>query len=148
MFGPSASGSAAVSALENPVHFAAGSIQDLIVTAFGIPEHLIDHKKGEEVHLAYAKYLALVDALDKLSTMSALRTWKHNNTNDDVVEVFMSKSVYFKYYAKIFSLLDHYPAMKKWLKNADGVPADSHDPHYAFSVCSECILDIIQGLSP
>jgi len=101
-------------------------LQASFETALGIYKHLIDCKKGGDVCLAYAKYLALVDALDKLSTMSASETWKHNNTNDDIVEVFMSKSVYFKYHAKIFPLLDHYPAMKKWLENADGVPADSH----------------------
>ena len=74
MSGPSTSGFAAVSALEKPVHFAVGSIQDLIVTALGIPEPLIDYKKGGDVCLACAKYLALVDSLDKLSTMSASRT--------------------------------------------------------------------------
>ena len=77
------------------------------------------------MRVAYAKYLALLDALDKLSTMSALGTWKHNNTNEDVVEVFVSKSVYFRNHAKVFPLLVHYPAMEQWLENADGASADS-----------------------
>jgi hypothetical protein len=107
---PSASASASA-AVSTSVHFPAGSIRDLIATALDIPEHLIDCKKGGDIRVAYAKYLALIDALDKLSTMSALGTWKHNNTNDDVVEVFMSKSAYFKSHSKTFPLLDHYPAM-------------------------------------
>ena len=135
MSGPSASGSvvpsaftsasADASALANPVHFAAGSIRDLIATTLEIPEHLIDRKKGGDICVAYAKYLALMDALDKLSTMSALGTWKPNSTNDDVVEVFVSKSVYFRNHAKVFPLLVHYPAMVQWLENEDGAPADS-----------------------
>jgi hypothetical protein len=116
---------ATVSASEQPVYFAAGSIRDLIVIALGIPAHLIDRKKGGDIRVAYAKYLALLDALDKLSTMSASGAWKHNNTNDDVVEVFVSKSVYFRNHAKVFPLLVHYPAMQQWLENAAGAPSDS-----------------------
>jgi hypothetical protein len=119
----SASASAAMSASAQPVHFAAGSIRDLIVTALGIPEHLIDRKKGGDLRVAYAKYVALSDALEKLSTMSALGGWKHKNTNDDVVEVFMSKSAYFKSHSKTFPLLKHYPAMQKWFDNpAEALP--------------------------
>ena len=62
--------------------------------------------------MAYVKYLAIVDTLEKLSRLSAKRTWKHNNTNDNVVEVFVSKSVYFRNHAKVFPLLVHYPAME------------------------------------
>ena len=123
---PSAfSASAAVSASEKSVHFVAGSIRDLIVTALQIPDHLIDRKRGGDMRVAYAKYLALVDALSKLSTMSASGTWKHKYTNDDVVEVFMSKSAYFRGHAKTFPLLVLYPAMTKWLENEAGAPADS-----------------------
>src|SRR5882672_8449030 len=128
MSGPSASGSVSafdIPALAKPVHFAAGSIRDLIANALGIPEHLIDRKKGGDIRVAYAKYLALVDALDNLSTMSASGTWKHNNTHDDVIEVFMSKSAYFKSHSKTFPLLDHYPAMREWLENKADAPADS-----------------------
>ena len=121
----SASASAAVSVSEKPVHFAAGSIRDLIVTALGIPEHLIDRKKGGDLHVAYAKYVALFDALEKLSTMSASGGWKHKNTNDDVVEVFMSKSAYFKSHSKTFPLLKHYPAMQKWFDNPAEALTDS-----------------------
>ena len=98
MSGPSASGSVVptsafdMPALAKPVHFAAGSIRDLIATALEIPEHLIDRKKGGDIRVAYVKYLALREALDTLSTLSASGTWKQKNTNDDVIEVFVAKS--------------------------------------------------------
>ena len=129
--GPSASSSmvpsaaAVVSASARPVYFAAGSMRDLIVTALRIPDHLIDHKKGGDMRVAYAKYLAIRDALDNLSLMSGSGTWKHNNIHDDVIEVFVSKSVYFRNHANVFPLLVHYPAMKGWFeKTADTVEAD------------------------
>jgi len=119
------SASAAVSVSENPVYFPAGSIRDLIVIALGIPDHLIDRKKGGDMRVAYAKYLAVLDALDNLSLMSGSGTWKHKNTHDDVIEVFISKSVYFRNHSKVFPLLVHYPAMKEWLeKTADTVEVD------------------------
>jgi hypothetical protein len=115
----------APAAVSAPVYFTAGSMRDLIVTALGIPDHLIDRKKGGDMHVAYAKYLAIRDALDNLSLMSGSGTWKHNNTHDDVIEVFVSKSVYFRNHANIFPLLVHYPAMKGWFeKTADTVEAD------------------------
>ena len=64
--------------------------------------------------MAYAKYLGVLDALDKLSLLSGSGTWKHNNTHDDVIEVFVSKYVYFRNHAKVFPLLVHYPAMQEW----------------------------------
>jgi len=119
------SASAAMPASNPLVYFVAGSIRDIIVTTLGIPEHLINRKKGGDIRVAYAKYLAIVDTLEKLSQLSAKGTWKHNNTNDDVIEVFVSKSVYFRNHAKVFPLLVHYPAMEQWLENADGASADS-----------------------
>ena len=75
--------------------------------------------------MAYAKYLEVLDALDKLSLLSGSGTWKHNNTHDDVIEVFASKSVYFRNNAKVFPLLVHYPAMQEWFdKTPDTVEAD------------------------
>ena len=68
------SASAAMPASNPPVYFVAGSIRDLIATALGIPEHLINRKKGADVRVAYAKYLAIVDTLEKLSQLSAKGT--------------------------------------------------------------------------
>jgi len=127
-----ASASAAMPLSNPPVYFAAGSIRDLIVTTLGISEHLINRKKGADVRVAYAKYLAIVDTLEKLSQLSANGTWKHDNTNDDVVEVFVSKSVYFRNHSKIFPLLVYYPAMQEWLeKTPETVEADSTDAERA-----------------
>jgi len=101
-----------------------GSIQAIISATLEIPDHLIDRKNGIDIHLAYAKYLAIADALDNLSDMFRSGTWKLNHTNDDVIEVFIAKSSYFRNHAKVFPLVVHYSAMKKWLERAEGAPAD------------------------
>lgn len=49
--------------------------------------------------------------------------WPHQKlTNDDIIEVFVSKSAYFRSYAKIFPLVKQYPAMEKWLRNDNNGP--------------------------
>jgi hypothetical protein len=44
--------------------------------------------------------------------------------NDDFIEVFCSKSNYFRYYKKSFSQVSGHSAMQKWLQNNDDSPSD------------------------
>ena len=104
--------------------FAKGSIQDLIATELDIPAHLCDRTRGD-LRMAYAKYMALTNAIATLSKMTIAGTWIHKYTNDDVIEVFMSKSMYFRNHSKVFPMLNRYPAMEQWLENAADAPADS-----------------------
>lgn len=100
-----------------------GSIQELIVNVLDIPSHLTDRSKSD-IRMAYAKYRAYLDASKTLSKMATSGTWTHKTTNDDVIEVFFSKSMYFKSHSKVFPLLNRYPAMEKWLQNEDDAPSD------------------------
>jgi hypothetical protein len=53
-------------------------------------------------------------------------TWTHRSpTNDDIIEVFTSKSTYFKYYAKLFPKVPLFPAAQKWLRSDDDASSDS-----------------------
>ena len=114
--------SAAAPSSEQQNHLPLGSIQAIIAATLEIPDHLIDRTKGNDIHLAYAKYLAIADALAKLSSMSRSGTWKLKNTNDNVIEIFLAKSSYFRNYTKCFSLVKHYPDMKEWLGGVEGAP--------------------------
>ena len=69
-----------------------GSIRAIVAATLEISDHLIDRTKGNDICLAYAKYLAIADALAKLSSMSRSGTWKLKNTNDDVIKIFVAKS--------------------------------------------------------
>ena len=114
----------AVAPVSDEDHFPPGSIWAIFAATLEIPDHLIDWKKGNDICLAYAKHLAILNALDKLSEMSRSGTWKLNNTNDDVVEIFLAKSSYYRNHTKVFPLAKYYPAMKKWLEEAEDALAD------------------------
>ena len=99
-------------------------VSQLIRTTLNIPFHLTqlsDHKS--DLRIAYAKYLAIFDTLDVLDKMRKANTWTQKSTFTDVVEVFMSKSVYHRAPSKIFPSVPNYPLMEKWLLNTDDAPS-------------------------
>src|ERR1700728_5462490 len=109
---------------ENTVRSA---IQELIISTLNIPIHLTDHsnKAKGDLRMAYAKYVALLAALKSMSALVTSGTWTHQTVaNDDIIEIFMSKSAYFKNHSKVFTMVDRHPQMKIWLLNADGGPSD------------------------
>ena len=103
--------------------FAPGSIQELIATTLEIPSHLTDRSK-RDLRLSYAKYEAYLEATKSMSKLVTLGTWTPKFTNDDIIEIFFSKSAYFKWHSKIFPFVKKYPAMQKWLCN-DDAPYDA-----------------------
>src|SRR6267154_1193402 len=59
-----------------------------------------------------------------MSVLVLSGTWMHQTVNnDDIIEIFMSKSAYFKNHSKVFCFTK-YPMMQKWLENADDAPTD------------------------
>lgn len=106
---------------------AKSAIQELIISTLDIPTHLTDRsiKVKIDIRMAYAKYLALLDTIRSMSKLVTSGTWTHKTvSNDDIIEIFMSKSAYFKNHSKIFTMVNRYPQMEKWLLNADDAPPD------------------------
>lgn len=102
-------------------------VQELIISTLNIPIHLTDrsNKAKSDLRMAYAKYVALLAALNSMSGLVTSGTWTHQTvTNDDIIEIFMSKSSYFKNHSKVFTMVDRHPQMKLWLLNADDGPSD------------------------
>ena len=104
--------------------FEQGSIQELIAITLEISPHLTDRTK-RDIRLAYAKYEAYLDANKAMSKLITSGAWTHKVSNDDIIEVFFSKSAYFKDHAKVFSLVHKYPDMQKWLRNEDDALNDT-----------------------
>ena len=76
-------------------------------------------------NMAYAKYVGLLAALSSMSELISAGTWTHKIVcNDDMIEIFMSKSAYFKNHSKVFTIVDRYPQIKKWLLIAKDSPSD------------------------
>jgi len=118
------SGSALVGSSSGP---GLSAIQELIISTLNIPLHLTDcsAKAKADIRMAYAKYLALLDAIKSMSKMVTSGTWTYKTvTNDDIIEIFMSKSAYFKNHAKVFPMVNRYPMMERWLSNGDDSPSD------------------------
>lgn len=121
------------------VHAAAGSgsgsgsgpaksaIQELLIITLKIPIHLTDRSNKDKgnIRMAYAKYVALLAALSSMSALVTSGTWTHPTVaNDDMIEIFMSKSAYFKNHSKVFTMVDRHPQMEKWLLNEKDGPSD------------------------
>jgi cyclophilin family peptidyl-prolyl cis-trans isomerase len=129
--------SAATSAPALAVHAATGAgsgsgsgpaksaLQELIISTLNIPIHLTDRSNKGNIHMAYAKYVVLLAALNSMSALVTSGTWTHSTVaNDDMIEIFMSKSAYFKNHSKVFTMVNRHPLMKEWLLNADDGPSD------------------------
>ena len=98
-------------------------MSELIRLTLNIPFHLTrlnDHKF--DLRMAYRQYLTIIDAEESLENMRRAGTWKQKSTFTDIVEVFMSKTVYHRNPSKVFPSVPLYPLMEKWLLNEDGAP--------------------------
>jgi hypothetical protein len=123
-FAPALAVGAAAGSNSGPVKSA---MQELIISTLNIPIHLADRSKKHkgDICMAYAKYVGLLAALSSMSALVTGGTWTHQIVpNDDIIEIFMSSSAYFKNHSKVFTMVDRYPLMKKWLLNEDGGPTD------------------------
>lgn len=95
-----------------------------IVRLLNIPLHLLV-RKDIGLRLAYQKYLAVQSAKKRIDQMMAAGEWRFEKPAFiDIVEVFVSKSVWFQHYHTNFSKLSGYPIMMKWMEGGDEAPRD------------------------
>jgi hypothetical protein len=103
-------------------------IQQLIVTTLTIAPHLYDRTPQAKVNirLAYSKYLAVLDTFTSIARLILSGDWtqKKKPTNDDMIDIFISKSAWFQNHSKIFPLVKRSPAIEKWLLGAVDAPTD------------------------
>jgi hypothetical protein len=92
------------------------------MTLLGISAHLSICKDRNNCH-AYEKYKACLKASHTLSNMEG--SWPGKKpTAVDLIEVFVSKSMWFSHYKPAFSKVAGYPEMVKWLENSDDKGTD------------------------
>jgi len=94
------------------------------MTLLEIPSHLTNRAE-RNIHFAYEKYKAYLSATQTLSTRISEGTWpgkKPSSTN--LIEIFLSKSMWFSHYKPAFSKVSNYPLMIEWLENRDDKPSD------------------------
>jgi hypothetical protein len=109
----------------NSVMSSSNPFKDQLITLLQIPVHLTDRTEGD-LRSAYQKYLGYLQAVATLESLIANGAWPgqmKKPSGTDIVECFISKSMYFTYYRPAFTKLSRYPEMVKWLENKDDVPS-------------------------
>jgi len=85
----------------------------------GIPSHLSNHA-DRNLHFAYQKYKAYIQACQTLSKRISDGTWPGKKlSGTDLIEIFLSKSMWFSHYKPAFSKVSNYPLMVEWLENEE-----------------------------
>ncbi|KAF8995320.1 hypothetical protein BDQ17DRAFT_1430473 [Cyathus striatus] len=103
--------------------FEPASVQYKIAFVFNVAKALCERNTKKDIQLSYQKYLAIHDIFAKFPGMIANNIWKERRpSNDDIIEVFMSKSTYYYYYSNPFSMVFEIPALEKWLKGDSDAP--------------------------
>src|ERR1700675_3344085 len=102
------------------------SSRDVIISLLNIPAHHVDRKGSANLRTSYAKYLAYLVAKKALDKLVADGKWPmaKDPTREDLVEVFISKSAFFKNYQPYFPYIPNHPVLERWLLNEDDVPSD------------------------
>jgi hypothetical protein len=119
------------------------SIKDDLITALAIPASLTTHSKSTDLRLAYAKYQGFLHAQAEMYHMIKKGTWAlRTPTTDELIEVFVSRSVWHDKYCKIFPKVNNHPQIEKWLKN-DGVDVPPNTEVFGFEKQSYNFKDLV-----
>ena len=100
------------------------TFQQQLITQLDIPVALTVRTKHVEIHVAYAKYLGVLSAQANMNHMIANGIWPYDPLKiDTLVEIFVSKSVWYSHYVKIFPRAQKFPDLVKWLECAENAPS-------------------------
>jgi len=103
------------------------SLRDDLLIALNIPETLSDRPKGTvDIRLAWGKYQGIRSAQGLYYRMKNDGTWTEPPVSaDDIIELFVSKSVFHRNYRKLFPRAEKFPVLKAWLEQGSNAPLDS-----------------------
>jgi len=100
------------------------TLQQQIIAYLNISAMLTSRPKFVEIRVAYAKYLGVLSAQKDMNHMIADGIWPFKVLNaDTLVEIFVSKSVWYSHYIKIFPRAQKFPELLKWLESGEGAPS-------------------------
>jgi hypothetical protein len=95
-----------------------------IVALLQIPAPLLVCPTNVDLRLAYAKYQGYLKANAKMYQMVANGSWTMKTlTGVELIEVFVSKSVWHSSYSKLFPKVKNFALLQKWLENAKDAPS-------------------------
>ena len=99
--------------------------KDELMALLGIPKHL-SNRADRNLHFAYQKYKAYIQACQTLTKRISEGTWPGKRpSTTELIEIFLSKSMWFSHYKPVFSKVSNYPLMVEWLENEEAKVSDS-----------------------
>ncbi len=101
-----------------------------IATLLGIPAHLIRDPDApvehDGVRISYLKYQTILRAFSTLTRMLQDGDWLGRKpAGQDIIDMVVSKSMWYSHYKKLLPQVPDYPDMQKWLQNDQDSPPDS-----------------------
>lgn len=114
-----------------------------------VPSHLMNQEGKVPLTLAYERYKACNKAMQDFSKMKAAGTWPTTcslPTATDIIEIFISKSMWHQYYVALFSNISRYPDMVEWLEE-DGEDRPSSVDVWGFQKNSYTFADLKKWLA-
>jgi len=99
--------------------------------------------------LAYERYKACNKAMQDFNKMKGAGTWPTTcpqPTATDIIEIFISKSMWHQYYVALFSNISKYPDMVEWLEE-DGEDRPSSVDVWGFQKTSYAFADLKKWLN-
>lgn len=91
-----------------------------------ISPHLMNKEGKVPLTLAYERYKACNKAMQDFNKLKGAKTWPTTcpePTATDIIEIFISKSMWHQYYAALFSNISKYPDMVEWLEDGEDRPS-------------------------
>ena len=98
-----------------------------LATILKISPQLMNQEGKVPLTLAYERYKACNKAMQDFNRMKAAKTWPSTcpePTATDIIEIFISKSMWHQYYVALFSHISKYPDMVEWLEDGEDRPSD------------------------
>jgi len=96
-----------------------------LATLLNISPDLLD-RSDTSLHHCYQHFVAVQEASKKAQGMWDTGTWPDPKkaSETELIEIFVSKSVWFASYRKTFPLVHNYPDLKLWLENSSDALSD------------------------
>jgi hypothetical protein len=96
-----------------------------LVAHLGIPQTLVSRSKLSDIRLAWSKYKGYLKAQADLFRMIKDGTWTLKKpTSDELIEVFVSRSVWHDKYRKVFPMVVPASPLHHWLENDSDAPSN------------------------
>ena len=106
---------------ETESHEATGVLnayQRQLIEILEIPDSVLARHNVTDLHIAYAKYMAYIDAQSKMFQMIRDGEWDNDvksPSGAELIGLFVAKSSWYAGY-NVFPVVDNHPDMKSWLE--------------------------------